>query len=85
MSYKNTRNKYFKEYEGELIGKHSPGPCQYNTTISNFNISKALTKSLPREKRVCPIVNRVGSNERIGPNTYQIDYKTLYEKKQISH
>jgi hypothetical protein len=58
LSYKHLAKKFFKEFEGELLGRHSPGPGEYCPNMMLFSKEKHESKSFPLEKRECPLVPR---------------------------
>ena len=45
VGFQETKNKYFKEYEVELLGKHSPGPANYSPNMTFFKPEKHDTKT----------------------------------------
>ena len=49
---------FFKEWEHELRGRHSPGPGAYSPEFKMFSNEKHKSKTLSKDKRVCPIVPR---------------------------
>ena len=36
LSFDNMKKQYFKEYDVELYGRHSPGPGAYSPSAKNF-------------------------------------------------
>ena len=82
LSYKKLAKKFFKEFEGELLGRHSPGPDVYSPNIHLFSREKHESKSFPLEKRECPLVPKEALLKGdLSPMSYNLQNKrTAFEK-----
>ncbi|TNV71010.1 hypothetical protein FGO68_gene1967 [Halteria grandinella] len=82
LSYQKLAKKFFKEFEGELLGRHSPGPSEYCPNMMLFKKDKHDSKSFPLEKRECPLVPREQVLQGdLSPMSYNLQNKrTAFEK-----
>jgi hypothetical protein len=53
LSFKKSKQIYFKEYEIELLGKESPGPAVYSPNMTFFKKEKHEAKSFTMVRCSC--------------------------------
>jgi hypothetical protein len=82
VSHRRMQTKFFKEYQVELLGRHSPGPGIYLPNTTQFNSLRHDSKSFTQEKRECPLVTKEDLIKGdLSPCTYNLqNYNTAIEK-----
>lgn len=69
----------------ELYGRHSPGPAAYSPDNRKaFNEEKFEEKTMPKEKRVCPIVPKEHLKNQISPFSYDEKYSSFKVPKNAN-
>ena len=62
---------FMREYKGEFIGNYSPPATKYNVNQSDFHTEKFVSKTQPRDMRICPMVSKHQlSMPNVSPQAY---------------